>query len=73
MKRCAALVPQAAHARVLAHRVGLRPVRPTVRLELEHRARPVVHCYGHGGAGVTLSYGCAREVVQLVGSLSGGR
>jgi D-amino-acid oxidase len=69
--RCAALVPGAAAARVVAHRVGLRPVRPTVRLELEHRpgAPPVVHCYGHGGAGVTLSYGCARDVVGLVGSL----
>ncbi len=28
--------------------------------------RPVVACYGHGGAGVTLSWGCARDVVPLV-------
>jgi D-amino-acid oxidase len=69
VRRCAALVPEAARARVLAHKVGLRPVRPTVRLELERRTRPVVHCYGHGGAGVTLSYGCAAEVVRLVSSL----
>ena len=25
----------------------------------------VVHCYGHGGAGVTLSWGVADEVVAL--------
>jgi D-amino-acid oxidase len=69
--RCAALVPGAARARVLAHRVGLRPVRPAVRLDLtcQPDAPPVVHCYGHGGSGVTLSYGCARDVVRLVSSL----
>ena len=39
-----------------------RPVRPAVRLE---RLGRVVHCYGHGGAGVTLSWGCAEEVVGL--------
>ena len=41
---------------------------PTVRLEAEDaEGRRVVHCYGHGGAGVTLSWGCADEVVGLVG------
>ena len=66
--RCAALVPAVAHARILEHRVGLRPARTAVRLERDVLAdgRPVVHCYGHGGAGVTMSYGCARDVVALV-------
>jgi D-amino-acid oxidase len=59
------LVPELADARVIRHKVGLRPVRPEVRLEREGR---VVHCYGHGGAGVTLSWGCADEVADLVGS-----
>lgn len=62
LARAAALVPEIASAPVLRHKVGLRPVRPAVRLEREGR---VVHCYGHGGAGVTLSWGCAEEVVDL--------
>ena len=62
------LVPALAGARVLGHKVGLRPARPEVRLEVEHLGdRRVVHCYGHGGAGVTLSWGCADEVAGLVG------
>jgi D-amino-acid oxidase len=66
-KRCAALVPALVDARVLEHRVGLRPGRSSVRLEREERAQGiVVHCYGHGGAGVTLSWGCAAEVARLV-------
>jgi len=68
LDRCAALVPALRSARVLAHRVGLRPTRSRVRLERGQLAdgRPVVHDYGHGGAGVTLSYGCAADVVRLV-------
>jgi D-amino-acid oxidase len=50
---------------VLRHRVGLRPARPQVRVE---RVGDVVHCYGHGGAGVTLSWGTADEVAELVGA-----
>lgn len=63
LDRAARLVPEVAHAQVLQHRVGLRPARPSVRLE---RSGHVVHCYGHGGAGVTLSWGCAEQVIDLV-------
>jgi D-amino-acid oxidase len=28
-----------------------------------------VHCYGHGGAGVTLAHGCAADVVGLLARL----
>lgn len=62
LRRASALVPALAHARVLRHKVGLRPARPEVRLE---RVGRVVHCYGHGGAGVTLAWGCADDVVAL--------
>lgn len=72
-RHCADVEPRLAGAPVLAHRVGLRPVRAQVRLESErlNNGRPVVHNYGHGGSGVTLSWGCAEavrdEVVALLG------
>jgi D-amino-acid oxidase len=49
-------------------RAGLRPKRDvTYRLEPEtHGDRFIVHNYGHAGAGITMSWGCAREVVDLV-------
>jgi D-amino-acid oxidase len=53
--------------RVLAERVGLRPFRKSgVRLERcrLRDGRTVIHNYGHGGAGFTLSWGCAREVLE---------
>lgn len=62
IRRCVALEPRLEGAEVLGQAVGLRPSRPTVRLE---REGDVVHNYGHGGAGVTLSWGCADEVVAL--------
>ncbi|WP_329047580.1 FAD-binding oxidoreductase [Streptomyces violaceus] len=68
MARCAAVLPELGRARVRELRVGLRPVRPRVRLERgTHHGVPVVHNYGHGGSGVTLSWGCARQVQSLIG------
>jgi D-amino-acid oxidase len=67
LARCADLEPRLRRARVLGVAVGLRPGRPEVRLEAEE-PRPgqlLVHNYGHGGAGVTLSWGCANEVLEL--------
>lgn len=52
---------------VLAERVGLRPFRRSgLRLERDRLrdGRTVIHNYGHGGAGFTLSWGCAREVLE---------
>ena len=57
---------------VLAERVGLRPFRkPGVRLERDRLrdGRTVIHNYGHGGSGFTLSSGCAEEVFALCGLL----
>ncbi len=68
LRRCATLEPRLAQAEVLEHRAGLRPGRPEIRLEREEVARgvPRIHNYGHGGSGVTLSWGCAEETLRLV-------
>lgn len=54
---------------IVAERVGLRPFRRSgVRLAREamRDGRAVIHNYGHGGSGFTLSWGCARAVVELL-------
>jgi D-amino-acid oxidase len=52
----------------IAQRVGLRPFRKSgVRVEAEtlRDGRVVIHNYGHGGSGFTLSWGCAETVFEL--------
>ncbi|MEU9859591.1 FAD-dependent oxidoreductase [Streptomyces sp. NPDC047971] len=66
--RCARVRPEIAGARVLGHRVGLRPARSGgVRIEAERLpgGGRLVHNYGHGGAGVTVAWGCARSAADL--------
>jgi D-amino-acid oxidase len=71
----AAVEPRLRGVRVIGHRVGLRPCRPRVRLTTEPAGGGpvIVHNYGHGGAGVTLSWGCAREVTALITSPAASR
>jgi D-amino-acid oxidase len=68
LRECAAAFPALRDAKVITERVGLRPVRPSVRLESEPLSdgRTLWHNYGHGGAGVTLSWGCAAELTAAV-------
>lgn len=72
LRRAVALVPALDGAPVVDVAVGLRPSRPEVRLQLEDTAAgPVLHHYGHGGAGVTLSWGSARAAADLANSAIG--
>ena len=67
LDRCALMNPEVRTLPILEHRVGLRPGRTSVRLESERTPSGslLVHNYGHGGAGITLSWGCAEEAVSL--------
>lgn len=54
--------------KIIAERVGLRPFRKSgVRVERDRLrdGRAVIHNYGHGGSGFTLSWGCAENVFQI--------
>ncbi|XP_063231067.1 D-aspartate oxidase 1 isoform X2 [Bacillus rossius redtenbacheri] len=73
LDECYKMIPRLKTAKILKEWVGLRPGRINVRLELGDSMTNsngyttfVVHNYGHGGSGVTLSWGCALEVVALL-------
>jgi len=73
LRKCLRLWPDLDINAVVSTRVGLRPARSSVRLEVDdltYGGARVCHCVGHGGAGVTLSRGCALEVVDLVRDLT---
>lgn len=66
LQRCRRIEPRLNDADVIEVITGLRPDRAAVRLEAEPLGRArCIHNYGHGGNGVTLSWGCARDVVRL--------
>ncbi|XP_062560390.1 D-aspartate oxidase-like [Armigeres subalbatus] len=72
---CHGIVPALERAPIKGEFVGLRPLRKGIRLEVEWIMSdngdrfPVIHNYGHGGSGITLSWGCAGEVLGLVRSV----
>jgi len=62
---------QVAADRVIRTVVGLRPFRPSgfvVRGE-KLDAKTVIHNYGHGGSGITLSWGTAQLAVEEAASI----
>ncbi|OBH56964.1 FAD-dependent oxidoreductase [Mycobacterium sp. E2479] len=72
LQRCRRVEPRLNDADVVEVITGLRPDRPSVRVEAEPLGRArCIHNYGHGGNGVTLSWGCARDVVRLVDGVAG--
>ncbi|MFL6140485.1 MAG: FAD-dependent oxidoreductase [Labedaea sp.] len=71
--RCRRAEPRLHDAEVIETVTGLRPERLVVRVEAEQLGTGLcVHNYGHGGGGVSLSWGCAREAAQLAGVTAPG-
>ncbi|KAI4909921.1 hypothetical protein J4E85_011418 [Alternaria conjuncta] len=72
MKRCCELCPELGKPedlQVIGRNVGLRPSRkggPRIETEMGKWKVPVVHCYGHAGAGYQSSWGTAERVLELV-------
>jgi D-amino-acid oxidase len=74
--RCEAFLPELKNAKLdpmYPFAQGLRPFRDqNVRCERELRVgttgnwSKIVHTYGHGGAGWSLSFGCAVDVIDLL-------
>jgi len=60
-----AVFPELKQQKLIGSWAGLRPYRPTVRVEKENN---IIHDYGHGGSGFTIAFGCAGEVVKLIES-----
>ncbi|WP_164100774.1 FAD-dependent oxidoreductase [Candidatus Laterigemmans baculatus] len=72
LARCVAFEPRLAGQQPLQKLVGLRPVRKAVRLEPDPREPRIIHHYGHGGSGLTLSWGSADAVVRIVDETAPG-
>mmetsp|Transcript_16695 Transcript_16695/g.41085 ORF Transcript_16695/g.41085 Transcript_16695/m.41085 type:complete len:524 (-) Transcript_16695:515-2086(-) len=74
VERCLQLNSALYGSRVEKAWAGLRPCRTGgVRLEKTQcgtSGKPIVHNYGHGGCGVTLSWGCAAAAVRLIANES---
>lgn len=65
LERCIHLEPELQSATIIDSWTGLRPFRADIRVEIQ-TGKPLIHNYGHGGSGFTVSWGCAEEVVKLL-------
>lgn len=64
LHRAAQLNPEFFSPEVLGKSKGARPYRKSIRLERGENG--ILHNYGHGGAGFTVSWGCAEEILRLL-------
>lgn len=66
------LLPSLKYGKIVGEKVGLRPGRSAIRIEAELKTTKsgtkyvLIHNYGHGGSGVTVHWGCAKEASSLL-------
>lgn len=63
IERCKEIDPSLSNIKIKSVEVGLRPGRSEIRIEREGN---IIHNYGHGGGGFTVSWGCANEVIKIL-------
>lgn len=69
IEKCTEINPSLKNLEIIDVTVGLRPQRYPIRLEKETiKNKVIIHNYGHGESGFTLSWGCAIKVLNLVKS-----
>jgi D-amino-acid oxidase len=66
-RRCVAASDSIRDGNRCENLAGLRPMRDAVRIEHDPMNARLIHCYGHGGSGLTLSWGSANRVAELIG------
>ncbi len=64
--QCFAAIPALARLEDRGPLIGIRPYRDAVRLEFDAKHPNLLHHYGHGGSGMTLSWGSARQAADMM-------
>lgn len=61
-------IPDLSPNKITRYSTGIRPCRTSgIRLEAEQRNNKlIIHDYGHGGSGISLSWGCALEAIRIM-------
>jgi D-amino-acid oxidase len=68
LDRATKLSPSIRGLPVLERKLGSRPMRASIRVECDSKLSRVIHNYGHGGSGFTVSWGCSQRVLDIAKS-----